>query len=56
MYVALSRVTSLDGLFLTGCFNKNSISADPRTKLEYETLRENQNLMNEFPASDEGDF
>ena len=41
MYVALSRVTSLDGLYLTGEFNASAIKADPRATVEYNNLREN---------------
>ena len=44
MYVALSRVTSLEGLFIIGNLNKGAITADPRTLREYEYLRENQSL------------
>ena len=52
MYVALSRVTSLQGLFLTGKFNKAVIKADERTKIEYEYLRENQSLQTELESLD----
>ena len=41
IYVALSRVTSLNGLYLTGTFNKNSIKADKRVINHYEHLRKN---------------
>ena len=41
MYVALSRVTSLDGLYLTGEYNASAIKADPRATIEYNNLREN---------------
>ena len=44
MYVALSRVTSLQGMFLTGLFNKKAIIADERAKREYEYLREHQSF------------
>ena len=30
MYVALNRVTSLNGLFLTGEYKSTAIKADPR--------------------------
>ena len=41
MYVALSRVTSLEGLFLTGTFKDTAIVVDKRAKDEYQFLREN---------------
>ena len=44
MYVALSRVTSLQGLYLIGKFNIAAISSDESVKREYEYLRENQSL------------
>ena len=44
MYVALSRVTSIDGMFLLGKFNSNAIVVDAKAKQEYEYLRLNQNL------------
>ena len=34
MYVALSRVTSLDGLYLIGEYNSSAIKADPRATIE----------------------
>ena len=34
MYVALSRVTSLDGLYLAGEFNASVIKADPIATIE----------------------
>ena len=40
MYVALSRVTSLCGLFIIGNFNMSAIKADHRATLEYNRLRE----------------
>ena len=39
MYVALSRVTSLNGLFLTGGFRSMAIKSDPRATQEYERMR-----------------
>ena len=39
MYVALSRVTSLDGLFLTGEFKSSAIKSDPRAFQEYERMK-----------------
>ena len=40
MYVALSRVTSLNGLYLTGEYKPSAIKADPRAVHEYERMRE----------------
>ena len=39
MYVALSRVTSLNGLFLTGEFKATAIKASPDAFNEYERMR-----------------
>ena len=39
MYVALSRVTSLNGLFLTGQYKSSAIKADPRALQEYDRMR-----------------
>ena len=39
MYVTLSRVTSLNGLFLTGQYNSSAIKADPRALQEYDRMR-----------------
>ena len=39
MYVALSRVTSLEGLFLIGTFKESAIVVDQRVIAEYERLR-----------------
>ena len=44
MYVALRRVTSLEGLFLTGKYNLSAIKADPRSKLEYERMHLESNI------------
>ena len=44
IYVALSRVTSLKGLFLNGNFIDSAIKADERATIEYQYLRENQSL------------
>ena len=35
------RVTSLDGLYLTGEYNASAIKADPRATIEYNNMREN---------------
>ena len=47
MYVALSRVTSLQGLYLIGDFNSKAISVDQNASNEYEYLRGNQSVF--FP-------
>ena len=39
IYVALSRVTSLDGLYLIGENNSLAIKAELRATIEYETMR-----------------
>ena len=39
MYVALSRVTSLNGLFLTGQYKSSAIKPDPRALQEYDRMR-----------------
>ena len=40
MYVALSRVTSLNGLYLSGEYKSSAIKADPRAIHEYERMRD----------------
>jgi len=40
IYVALSRVTSLDGLYLTGTYSKSAIKADNRAHEQYNYMRE----------------
>ena len=40
MYVALSRVTSLNGLYLIGEYKSSAIKADPRAIHEYERMRD----------------
>ena len=40
MYVALSRVSSLDGLNLIGSFDKNAIKVDIRATEEYDFMRQ----------------
>ena len=45
VYVGLSRVTSLQGLFLTGKFNKKSITLDQRATDEYNYMRINAPLQ-----------
>ena len=44
MYAALSRVTSLNGLYLTGKFNSAAIRADPRAINEYQRIRKEKQL------------
>ena len=38
MYVAMSRVRTLNGLYLTGTFDKKAIKADKRAFEEYERM------------------
>jgi len=40
----LSRVTSIQGLFLIEKFNQNAIIGDKKSKQEYEYLRHNQSI------------
>ena len=40
MYVALSRVISLNGLYLTGEYKSSATKADPRAIHEYERMRD----------------
>ena len=40
IYVALSRVASLNGLYLTGEYKRTAIKADPKATDEYNLLRE----------------
>ena len=44
MYVALSRVTSLDNFYLIGSFTLSAIKADPRAIHEYQRLRKERQL------------
>ncbi|XP_057308183.1 uncharacterized protein LOC130646064 [Hydractinia symbiolongicarpus] len=44
IYVALSRVTSLDGLYLTGTFSKSTIKSDTRATEPYNYMREHSKL------------
>ena len=53
MYVALSRVTSLEGLFLIGTFKESAIVVDQRVNAEYERLR-NECLFKIYDCSDFG--
>ena len=45
IYVALSRVTSLDGLHLTGEFSCKAINADARATEEYVPLRNKYSMI-----------
>ena len=45
MYTALSRVTSYDGLYLTGEFTKSAIKVNRQAEKEYERLR-NSSIFN----------
>ena len=44
-YVALSRASSLKGLYLTGELNEKSITADHRVSNEYERMRNHSRLI-----------
>ena len=39
MYVTLSKVTSLNGLFLIGQYKSSAIKADPRVLQQYDRMR-----------------
>ena len=45
MYVALSRVTSLDSLYLIGSFTLSIINADPRAIHEYRSCEMKDNCQ-----------
>ena len=45
IYVALSKVTSLEGLYLIGEYKRSAIKADIRATIEYETMRNNHAMM-----------
>ena len=54
VYVALSRSTSLKGLYLTGQFNEKSITADIRVTNEYERMRNHSRLIiHDGPVNEE---
>ena len=46
MYVALSRVTSLNDLYLIGEFNFSYIRADPRAIYEYHRMKNEKKKKN----------
>ena len=48
VYVALSRVTTLQGLYLTGSFKSKEIRCDSRATEEYNYMRENLSLETKF--------
>lgn len=57
IYVALSRVTSLAGLYLTGTFDKKHIRFDQRATDEYDCMRENHSIKHaENRKIDENSF
>ena len=41
IYVTLSRVTSLDGLYLTGSYNRKTLKVDQRATEQYDYMRKN---------------
>ena len=41
IYAALSRVTSLDGLYLTGSYNRKALKVDQRATEQYDHMRKN---------------
>ena len=45
IYVALSRATSLNGLFLTGNYSASAITASGTVHKEYQRLRSSENLL-----------
>ena len=45
MYVALSRVTSLHGLYLTGRYNPIAIKAEKKAFEEYQRLKTESRLL-----------
>ena len=45
VYVALSRVSSLEGLYLTGNFKESAVVASRAVHEEYERLRRNENIL-----------
>ena len=53
MYVSLSRMTSFNGMLLTGEYKSNAIKADPRAINEHERSREHNVIK---PIADCGIF
>ena len=56
MYVALSRVISLKGLYLIGEYNSVAIRADPRATIQYETMRQNHTMRSIDTCSTESPY
>ena len=56
MYVALSRVTSIDNLYLIGSFTLSVIKADPRAIHEYQRLRNERQLSTLTTSSTSGNY
>ena len=59
VYVALSRVTSIQGLYILGEFDKKHIKADRRVIAEYERLRQlsfNDNSLYPLPKPSTSNF
>ena len=56
MYVALSRVISLKGLYLIGEYNSSAIRADPRATIQYETMRQNHAMRSIDTCSTESPY
>ena len=55
MYVAVSRLKTIDGLFFTGQFNRNAFTCNPKVTEEYGRLRHSENqfvTINNFPLTD----
>ena len=53
MYVSLSRVTDINGLYLVGEYKRNAIRVNSEAEIEYERLRSNCRLHKNqtFPSS-----
>jgi len=45
MYVALSRATSINGLYLTGNYSAAAMQASEKVHIEYQRLRHKENLL-----------
>ena len=43
MYVATSRLRTIDGLFFTGQFNRNAFTCNPKVTEEYTRLWQSEN-------------
>lgn len=51
MYIALSRVKSLSGLYILGDFNSKKVRADTRSKQEIQRLMESSKFTIDVPAT-----